>query len=151
MTPGKRWNWWLLGYGLILLALGLAWWNNPANVGGARESQRAWLALGFSLPGLGVLLPPLVTRRENEDFAQKAIIVVLAIYLAVALWWVAFLPSDPFGCSRVDAPDCHTSVATRTRAFIEITTAWVFAYLFASLVGSTVARRRATHSPVVSP
>jgi hypothetical protein len=150
MTPGKRWNWWLLGYGLILLAFGLAWWNNPANVGGARESQRAWLALGFSVPGLAVLLPPLITRRENEDTAQKALIIALAIYLAIALWWVGFLPADVYGCSRVDAPDCHTKVTTRIRAFSEVTGSFVFAYLFASVVGSTIARRRATQDPALS-
>ncbi|MGH2757656.1 MAG: hypothetical protein ACRDI3_07695 [Actinomycetota bacterium] len=151
MTPGRRWKTWLLGYALIGIAFGLAWWNNPANIGGEREAQRAWLALAYSLPGLGALLPPLVLRRQNEDTAQKTLIVVLAIYLAVDLWWVAYLPSDPFGCSRVDAPDCHTNPTTRWRAFTEVTVAWVFAYAFAARVGSLVARRREARSPAPSP
>jgi hypothetical protein len=151
MTPGRRWKTWVLGYALIAILFGLAWWNNPANVGGAREAQRAWLALAYAVPGLAILLPPLVLRRQNEDTAQKALIIVLALYLAVVLWWVAYLPSDPFGCSRVDAPDCHTNQTTRWRAATEITVAWVFAYLFAATVGYRVARRRETRSPVLSP
>lgn len=144
MVPGKRWKAWLIGYGLMLVAFGLAWWNNPANIGGEREAQRAWLALGYSLPGLAVFLPPLVTRKENEDFAQKTLIVILALYLAIALWWVGFLPSDPFGCSRVDAPDCHTNPTTRWRAFTEASVAYAFGYVFAAVIGSMVARRRAS-------
>ena len=150
MTPGKRWKAWLLGYALILIALGVAWWNNRSDVGGALETQRAWLALGYSLPGLAVFLPPLVTRRENEGTAQKTLIVALAIYLAIVLWWVGFLPSDPFGCSRVDAADCHTRAATRWRALGEITVAWFFAYGFAAAVGAAIARRRAAATASVS-
>lgn len=143
MSPARRWKAWLVGYALIGLAFGLAWWNNPANVGAAREAQRVWLGLGYAIPGILVLLPPLVTRQANEWTAQRTLIVVLALYLAITLWWVGFLPSDPFGCSRVNAPDCHTNPVTRWRAFGEVTAAWVVSFVVAHLIGSAIARRRA--------
>jgi hypothetical protein len=150
MTPGRRWKVWLLGYALIGIAFGLAWWNNPANIGAEREAQRAWLALGFSVPGLAILLPPLVLRRQNEGTAQKTLIVVLALYLAVVVWWVGYLPSDPYGCSRVNDPDCHTNAMTRWRALAEVTVAWIVAFGIAATVGSVIARRREAQSLALS-
>lgn len=136
---------------MIAVAFALAWWNNPANVGGEREPQRVWLALGYALPGLAVVLPPLVAREPNEHTAQRTLIVVLAVYLALVLWWVAYLPSDPFGCSRVDAPDCHTNPTTRWRAFTEIAIAWLVAFVIASVVGSVIARRRDARRATLAP
>jgi 4-hydroxybenzoate polyprenyltransferase len=150
MTPGRRWKAWLLGYAVIGIAFGLAWWNNPANIGGEREAQRVWLALLFSVPGLAILLPPLVLRRQNEGTAQTTLIIVLALYLAVVVWWVGYLPSDPYGCSRVDAPDCHTNPMTRWRAFTEVSVAWIVAFVITATVGSVIARRREAQSLALS-
>ncbi len=143
MGTKGRWRTWVAGLGLILVLFALAWWNNPVNVGGDRESQRAWLALGYSTIGLVVFVGPLAMRTEREVTAQRTLIVVLAIFISLCVWWVGYLPSDPFGCSRVDAPDCHTNAATRWRALIEGTGAFFLTFLLTHAIGKTVERRRA--------
>lgn len=142
MGTKGRWRTWVAGYGLILALFGLAWWNNPANVGGESESMRAWLGLGFAAVGMAVFIPPLTVRKEHEVGAQRTLIVCLALFMAIALWWVGFLPSDPFGCSRVDAPDCHTNAITRWRALAEITIAWLASVALTHAVGAALTRRR---------
>lgn len=151
MGTFKRWRAWLAGYALIGVLFGLAWWNNPSNVGGATEAQRAWLALGFGMIGTFLFVPPLVLRKDHETGQQKTLIVVLALFLAMALWWVGFLPSDPFGCSRVDAPDCHTNAATRWRAFAEISVVWVLAFLVSGVVSRILQRRYVQKLAASSP
>lgn len=131
-----------MGFTVIAVGFALAWWNNPSNIGAERESQRAWLALAYCAVGMFLLIPPLVLRKEHEITAQKTLIIVLAIWFAIAMWWVGYLPADPFGCSRVNAPDCHTNPATRWRAFAETTGAWVVASLTAGVISSAIARRR---------
>ncbi|HWC13770.1 MAG TPA: hypothetical protein VG929_04160 [Actinomycetota bacterium] len=142
MGTRGRWRAWLGGYALILAAFGLAWWNNPANVGGEREAMRAWLGLGFAAIGMAVFLPPLTVRKDHEVAAQRTLIICLALFMSVALWWVGFLPSDPFGCSRVDAPDCHTNAVTRWRGLAEITVAWMLSFAFTHAAGRALAARR---------
>jgi hypothetical protein len=142
MGTRGRWRAWIVGYLLILAAFGLMWWNNPANVGGTNEAQRAWLALGFSVIGMLVFIPPLSIRTGREIAAQRTLIVCLAIFMTVALWWVGFLPQDIFGCSRVDAPDCHSNSVTRWRALGEITAAWVIAFAITHALGSFIEKRR---------
>src|SRR5688572_13892164 len=113
MGTKGRWRTWLGALIFLLLAFALIWANNPVNVGSERESQRAWLALGFCIIGLLVFVPPLAFRAEHEVTAQRTLIICITIFTLLAVWWVGFLPSDPLGCSRVDAPDCHTTSATR--------------------------------------
>ena len=146
----QRWGAWLAGYALILTWFGLAWWNNPANVGGINEAQRAWLALGYAAVGMLVLLPMLTVRHDHETGAQKTLIIVLAIWFAIAVWWVGYLPSDPFGCSRVEAPDCHTQPATRWRALAEVTGAYVASMLIAAWVHGWIERRRTARAAALS-
>lgn len=143
MGTNARWKTWITGYVLVAVAFALAWWNNPSNIGSERESQRAWLALAYCAVGMLLLIPPLVVRKQQEITAQKTLIVVLAIWMAIAMWWVGYLPADPFGCSRVNAPDCHTNATTRWRAFGETTGAWIVAAVVAGVISSTIARRRA--------
>ena len=133
---------WIVGYGLILAAFALMWLNNPSDIGGANEAQRAWLALAFSGAGILLFVPPLAFRTTHEVVAQRALIVSLAVFLAISLWWVGFLPSDPFGCSRVEAPDCHTRAATRWRGLAEITAAWVIAFGLTHALGNWIRKRR---------
>ncbi|MDQ3962347.1 MAG: hypothetical protein M3277_00285 [Actinomycetota bacterium] len=142
MGTNARWKTWIVGYALMGAFFALAWWNNPSDIGSERESQRAWLALAYCAIGMLLLLPPLVVRKEQEITAQKTLIIVLAIWMAIALWWVGFLPADPFGCSRVNAPDCHTNATTRWRAFAETTGAWLVATIIAGFVSSSIAKRR---------
>lgn len=137
-----RWRAWIVGYLVILATFGLAWWNNPADIGGANESQRAWLAVAFAGVGILLFVPPLAFRPAHEPAAQRTLIVCLAIFMAVSLWWVAFLPSDPFGCSRVNAPDCHTNATTRWRAVAEISAGWVIAFWLTHALGNLLRRRR---------
>ena len=142
MGTKGRWRTWLVGAGLILLFFGLAWWNNPANTGGEREVQRAWLALGSSMVGLAVFVPPLSLRSAQETGAQKTLIIVLALFISVCVWWTGYLPSDPFGCSRVDAPDCHTNTMTRWRALGEGMFVFLLAFGLTHLIGGAVEKRR---------
>lgn len=142
MGTNARWRTWIIGYVLIGVVFALAWWNNPSDIGSERESQRAWLALAYCAIGMLLLLPPLVVRQEQEMTAQKTLIIVLAIWMAIAMWWVGFLPADPFGCSRVEAPDCHTNPTTRWRSLGEVTGAWVIAILVAGAISSAIAKRR---------
>ena len=144
MGTRGRWKTWAAAYLLILALFGLAWWNNPSNIGGEREAMRAWLGLGFAAIGMAVFIPPLSLRKEHEIGAQRALIISLAVFMAIALWWVGFLPSDPFGCSRVNDPDCHTNAVTRWRALAEITTAWLLSFAITHLIGGAIARRRGT-------
>ncbi|HEV3473199.1 MAG TPA: hypothetical protein VG408_08360 [Actinomycetota bacterium] len=146
MGTNARWKTWLVGYALIGASFALAWWNNPANIGSELESQRAWLAIAYCAIGMCLLLPPLVLRKEQEITAQKTLIITLAIWMAISMWWVGYLPGDPFGCSRVNAPDCHTNATTRWRALTETTGAWVLAALIAGAVSSAIAKRRARAS-----
>lgn len=127
---------------MILVAFGLSWWDNPVNVGGERESQRAWLALGYSMIGLAVFVLPLAMRTHQEVAAQRTLIVILALFISVCVWWVGYLPSDPFGCSRVDAPDCHTNEATRWRALAEGLSVYLLTFLMTHAIGKTVEKRR---------
>ncbi len=143
MGTNARWKTWIVGYSLIGAAFALAWWNNPSDIGSERESQRAWLAIGYCVIGMLLMLPPLVLRKEQEMTAQKTLIIVLAIWMAISMWWVGFLPADPFGCSRVEAPDCHTNPTTRWRALAETTGAWLIAALVAGVFSSAIAKRRA--------
>ena len=143
MGTNARWKTWIVGYGLIIVFFALAWWNNPSNVGSERESQRVWLTLVYCAVGMLLLIPPLVLRKEQEVTAQKTLIIVLAIWMAISMWWVGYLPADPFGCSRVNAPDCHTNASTRRQALGETTGAWVAAALIAGAISSTIAKRRA--------
>lgn len=143
MGTNTRWKTWIVGYALIGVAFALAWWNNPSNIGHEREAQRAWLALAYCGVGMLLLIPPLVLRQKQEITAQKTLIIVLAIWMAIATWWVGFLPADPFGCSRVNAPDCHTNPTTRWRALGETTGAWLVAALVAGAISSAIAKRRA--------
>jgi len=143
MGTRGRWKTWLVGGALILISFGLAWWNNPANVGGEREVQRAWLALGYSVIGLAVFVFPLALRTSQEVAAQRTLIFFLALFIAVCVWWVGYLPSDPFGCSRVEAPDCHTNEATRWRALAEGLSVFFLTFLVTHALGKTVERRRA--------
>ena len=142
MGTKGRWRAWLGGAALILILFGLAWWNNPVNVGGERESQRAWLALGYSMIGLAVFVGPLAFRTRQEITAQRTLIVVLSLFTAVCIWWVGYLPSDPFGCSRVDAPDCHTNVVTRWRALAEGLSVFALAFLATHAIGAAAEKRR---------
>lgn len=147
----RRWGAWLVGYALILTWFGLAWWNNPPNVSGINEAQRTWLTLGYSIVGLMILIPPLVLRREYESGAQKTLIIVFAIWIAIAVWWVGYLPADPFGCSRVDAPDCHTQPRTRWRALTEATGAYAAAMLISAAIHAVIERRRAAQTAALFP
>ena len=142
MGTKNRWRAWLGCYALIVVTFGLAWWNNPANVGDVNEAQRVWLAFGFSVMGMLVFIPPLALRTSQEFVAQRTLIVCLAIFMAVALWWTAYLPSDPFGCSRVNDPDCHTNTATRWRALAEVSGAWLLAFFATHAVGGLIERKR---------
>ena len=148
MGTRGRWKAWLGGAAIIVVAFGLAWWNNPVNVGGEREVQRAWLALGFSSIGLAIFVFPLALRSRHEVAAQRTLIVFLALFISVSVWWVGYLPSDPFGCSRVDAPDCHTNSVTRWRALGEGMSVFFLTFLLTHAIGKTVERRRAGQSPV---
>lgn len=127
---------------MILVSFGLSWWDNPVDVGGEREVQRAWLALGYSLIGLAVFVLPLAMRTHQEVAAQRTLIFFLALFISVCVWWVGYLPSDPFGCSRVDAPDCHTSEATRWRALAEGLSVYLLTFLMTHAIGKLVERRR---------
>ena len=142
MGTRNRWRTWLVGYALIGIAFGLAWWNNPPNIGDVQEAQRAWLAFALAAVGICILVPPLATRPEYEVGAQRTLIVCLAVFMALGLWWTGYLPSDPFGCSRVNAPDCHTTTATRWRAFAEVSAAWVLAFALTHAVGNFLERRK---------
>ena len=142
MGTKGRWRAWLGGGALILILFGLAWWNNPVNVGGERESQRAWLALGYSMIGLLVFVGPLALRTRQEVTAQRTLIVVLALFTAICVWWVGYLPSDPFGCSRVDAPDCHTNAVTRWRALAEGLGVFALSFLATHAIGAVAEKRR---------
>lgn len=150
MGTRGRWKAWLAGTALILIAFGLAWWDNPANVGGEHEVQRVWLALGYSMIGLAVFIFPLALRTHQEIVAQRTLIVSLALFISICVWWVGYLPSDPFGCSRVDAPDCHTNALTRWRALAEGISAFGLAFLLTHAIGKTVERRRARQAAVLS-
>lgn len=143
MGTNARWKTWIVGYGLIWTVFALASWNNPSNIGAENEAQRAWLAIAYCVIGMMLLIPPLVLRQDNEITAQKTLIIVLAVWMAISMWWVGFLPADPFGCSRVNAPDCHTNPTTRWRALSETTGAWVGAALIAGAISSAIAKRRA--------
>jgi hypothetical protein len=144
----KRWKTWLGGLIFLLVAFALIWWNNPVNIGSERESQRAWLALGFSAISLFVFVPPLVFRSEIEVAAQRVLIICITIGITISVWWVGFLPSDPLGCSRFDAPDCHTTAATRWRAVTEGLVVYAIAFVATYVIGSLIARHRAK-PPVV--
>jgi hypothetical protein len=149
MGTRGRWKAWLAGAAVILVAFGLAWWNNPANVGFEREVQRAGLALGYSAIGLAVFVFPLAMRTDGEVAAQRTLIIFLALFIAVCVWWVGYLPSDPFGCSRVDAPDCHTNAVTRWRALAEGLSVYLLTFLLTHVIGKTVERRRARQAAAV--
>lgn len=142
MGTRGRWKAWLVGAAVILVSFGLSWWDNPVDVGGEREVQRAWLALGYSLIGLAVFVLPLAMRTHQEVAAQRTLIIFLALFISVCVWWVGYLPSDPFGCSRVDAPDCHTSEATRWRALAEGLSVYLLTFLMTHAIGKLVERRR---------
>lgn len=148
MGTRGRWRAWLVGAGIILVLFGLAWWNNPANVGGEREAQRAWLALGYSIIGLLVFIGPLSLRTDKEITAQRTLIVVLALFISVCVWWVGYLPSDPFGCSRVDAPDCHTNPTTRWRALSEGLVVFFVSFALTHLVGRLAEKHRTRETRV---
>ena len=142
MGTRGRWRAWIGGYAAICAIFGLAWWNNPANVGDVNEVQRAWLGLSFAVVAMLIFIPPLAMRTAHEPTAQRVLIGCLALVMGIALWWTAYLPSDPFGCSRVNDPDCHTNTATRWRAFAEVTGAWVLAFILTHAVGRLIERRR---------
>ena len=145
-----RWRAWIAGYVLIAVVFGLAWWNNPADTGTPEEAQRSWLTLGYCIIGLLVLVPPLAARKEYEIGAQRTLIVALAVFMGLALWWVGFLPDDVFGCSRVDAPDCHTRSETRWRAFAEASVAWLVAIAATKALGRILEHRRSVTDSVGS-
>ena len=150
MGTKGRWRTWLLGLGLILLFFGLAWWNNPVDVGGEREVQRAWLSLGYSMAGLAIFTAPLALRSHQEVAAQRTLIVFLALFISACIWWVGYLPSDIFGCSRIDGPDCHTSAITRWRALGEGVSVFFLTFLLVHAIGTLVERRR-TKGATVEP
>ncbi|MEA2451320.1 MAG: hypothetical protein QOG04_30 [Actinomycetota bacterium] len=145
MGTTKRWKTWLGCLLFLFAAFGLIWLKNPVNIGSERESQRAWLALGYSAITLFVFVPPLVFRTPIEIAAQRALIICITVGITISVWWVGFLPSDPLGCSRVDAPDCHTTAATRWRALTEGVSILAIAFVVTYLVGSFIARRRIKH------
>jgi hypothetical protein len=89
-----------------------------------------------------VFVPPLAFRAEHEVVAQRALIICITIFILLAVWWVGFLPSDPLGCSRVDAPDCHTTSATRWRAITEGLFVFGLGFLSTHALGGLIARRR---------
>lgn len=142
MGTKGRWRAWLVGLAIILIGFGLAWWNNPVNVGAERESQRAWLALGFAAIGFFLFVPPLSFRPASEYVAQRTLIVTLALFIALAIWWVGYLPADPGGCARVNDPDCHTNAITRWRALIEGVTVFGLAFLATHALGGLIERYR---------
>jgi hypothetical protein len=142
MGTKGRWRAWLAGLVLIVGTFALAWWNNPVNVGGVNESQRAWLALGYSLIGLLILGGPLVTRPAHEVVAQRTLIIILAIIISLCVWWVGYLPSDPGGCSRVNAPDCHTNAVTRWRALGEGAGVYLLSFMLVHTLGAMIGKRR---------
>ena len=143
MGTQGRWRVWLVGLGVILVVFGLAWWNNPPNTGGEREAQRVWLALGYSAIGLLIFTAPLSMRTQQERTAQRTLIIVLALFIGLCVWWVGYLPADPFGCSRVDAPDCHTNPMTRWRALAEGVGAYFLGFLLTHAIGGMIEKRRA--------
>lgn len=147
MGTTKRWKTWLGCLIFLLGAFALIWWNNPANIGNERESQRAWLAIGYSAITLFLFGPPLVFRTQAEVVAQRTLIICITIGITLSVWWVGFLPADPMGCSRVDAPDCHTTAATRLRALTEGVTVFVLAFVITYVIGSLIARHRRAHHP----
>lgn len=151
MGTRGRWKAWLAGAAVILVTFGLAWWNNPVNVGGEREAQRAWLALGYSAIGLMIFVVPLALRTQQEVTAQRTLIIIVALFMSVCVWWVGYLPSDPFGCSRVDAPDCHTNAVTRWRALGEGMAVFFLTFLVTHAIGRTVERRRTRRATSPSP
>lgn len=150
MGTKGRWRAWLAGLAVILVAFGLAWWNNPANLGGEREVQRVGLALGYSSIGLLVFLAPLALRTQHEVAAQRTLIIVLALFISVSIWGVGYLPSDLFGCSRVEAPDCHTNALTRWRALGEGVSVFFLAFLLTHAIGAMVEKRRAKEAAAQS-
>jgi hypothetical protein len=126
---------------VILAGFGLAWWQSRPDTGGPNEGQRLGLALGYCVIGMLVFIPPLSFRKVHELTAQRTLIVSLAIFMTVALWWVGFVPEDVMGCSRApESPDCHTTQLTRWRALREVTGAWAIAFLVTHALGSVIAR-----------
>ena len=147
MGTHGRWRAWIGGYLMMAAVFGLAWWNNPSDSGGPNEAQRAWLTLAYCVIGMLVFVPPLAARKDYEVVAQRTLIVCLALFMAIALWWVGFLPDDVFGCSRVDAPDCHTRAETRWHAYAEASAAWIVAFTATHALGRFLERRRASRLP----